>query len=343
MDCLENGGFIVLINGVFEGGGVKGISLAGAVKGAEDHGVEFNRVAGTSSGSIVAALLAAGYSAEEMKGIIENTPFASLLRRSPIFDTKWIGPAARLFLKKGLYSGEALECWIRDMLKKKGVRTFADLPPGKLLIIASDISNGTILVLPDDIKRFGIEPSKLEVAKAVRMSCSIPYFFDPVAIRRSPILSKGLRFADQFVYIVDGALLSNFPLWLFDGDRTERGGDLIPVVGFKMVGKTEGEPARIRGPLSMLQALVETMLTAHDERYIEQVNRFRTVKIPTLGIKPTEFHLSVQDSTALYQSGVTAGNEFFSGWNTKIYGEQLDKQRRELRKKQAETPPLTPV
>ncbi|WP_440110566.1 patatin-like phospholipase family protein [Paenibacillus sp. QZ-Y1] len=333
----------MLVNGVFEGGGVKGISLAGAVKSAEDHGVEFNRVAGTSSGSIVASLLAAGYRAEEMREIIENTPFASLLRRSPIFDTKWIGPASRLFLKKGLYSGEALEAWIGDMLKKKGVRTFADLPPGKLRILASDISNGTILVLPDDIKRFGIDPAKLEVAKAVRMSCSIPYFFDPVAIRKSPFLSRGLHFADQFVYVVDGALLSNFPLWLFDGERTEHGGDIIPVVGFKMVGKTEGEPSRVKGPLSMLQALVETMLTAHDERYIEQVNRFRTVKIPTLGIKPTEFHLSIQDSTALYQSGATAGTEFFSKWNTKIYGEQLDEQRRELRKKQVETPPLTPL
>lgn len=93
----------------------------------------------------------------------------------------------------------------------------------------------------------------------------------------------------------------------------------------------------------MLQALVETMLTAHDERYIEQINRFRTVKIPTLGIKPTEFNLSVQDSTALYQSGVNAGTEFFSGWNTKNYGDQLDKQRRELRKKPADTPSLTPV
>ncbi|MCG7383582.1 patatin-like phospholipase family protein [Paenibacillus sp. ACRRY] len=333
----------MLINGVFEGGGVKGISLAGAVQSAQDYGVQFNRVAGTSSGSIVASLIAAGYRAEEMKSIIENTPFASLLRRSPIFDIRWIGPAARLFLKKGLYSGEALESWIGNMLKQKGIRTFADLPPGKLLITASDISNGTILVLPDDIRRFGIDPNKFEVAKAVRMSCSIPYFFDPVAIRRSPVMSKGMRFPDQFVYVVDGGLLSNFPLWLFDGERTARSGEIIPVVGFKMVGKTEGEPSRIKGPLSMLQALVETMLTAHDERYIEQINRFRTIKIPTLGIKPTQFNLSVQDSTALYLSGVAAGTEFFSRWNTKFYDEQLDKQKREERKKMSQTPPLTPV
>jgi len=339
----ERGFFVVLINGVFEGGGVKGVSLAGAVQGAQDCGVQFNRVAGTSSGSIVAALLAAGYRAEEMKEIIESTPFASLLQRSPIFNTRWIGPATRLFLKKGLYSGEALESWIRKMLAQKGIRTFADLPPGKLLITASDISNGNILVLPDDIRRFGIEPSKLEVAKAVRMSCSIPYFFDPVIIRKSPMMSKGLPFQDQFVYVVDGGLLSNFPLWLFDGERSESGGEIIPVVGFKMVGKTEVEPARIKGPLTMLQALVETMLTAHDERYIEQINRFRTVKIPTLGIKPTQFNLSVQDSTNLYRSGVASGLEFFNAWNTKIYNEQLEKQRKEMRKKQADTPPLIPV
>lgn len=108
----------MLINAVFEGGGVKGISLAGAVQGAQDCGIQFNRVAGTSSGSIVAALLAAGYRAEEMKVIIENTPFVSLLRRSPIFNTRWIGPAARLFLKKGLYSGRHwnhgfARCWSR--------------------------------------------------------------------------------------------------------------------------------------------------------------------------------------------------------------------------------------
>ncbi|CAI6063073.1 hypothetical protein PAECIP112173_01869 [Paenibacillus sp. JJ-100] len=329
----------MLINGVFEGGGVKGISLAGAVQGAQDCGMKFNRVAGTSSGSIVAALLAAGYRAEEMRVIIESTPFASLLQRSPIFNTRWIGPAARLFLKKGLYSGEALEAWIREMLAQKGIRTFGDLPQGKLLITASDISNGNILVLPDDIRRFGIEPTKLEVAKAVRMSCSIPYFFDPVIIRKSPNMSRGLSFQDQFVYVVDGGLLSNFPLWLFDGERSESGGDIIPVVGFKMVGKTEVDPPRIKGPLTMLQALVETMLTAHDERYIEQINRFRTVKIPTRGIKPTQFNLSMQESTNLYHAGLSAGLEFFNEWNMKMYKEQLEKQRKEDHKKLADSPP----
>ena len=102
------------------------------------------------------------------------------MQRSPIFNTKIIGPAARLLLKKGLYSGEALEHWVKQKLAAKGIRTFGDLKPNQLRIIASDITQGKLLVLPNDIAQYGIEPGKFSVAKAVRMSTSIPYFFDPV-------------------------------------------------------------------------------------------------------------------------------------------------------------------
>jgi len=310
------------INAVFEGGGVKGISLAGAVQGAEQAGVTFKRVAGTSSGSIVSALLAAGYTGEEMSVIIRGTSFSSFLRRAPIFNTAYVGPALRVLLKKGLYSGEALESWVRDILQKKGIVTFRDLPPGKLSIIASDITNGRIVVLPDDLKEYGISPEHFEVAKAVRMSCSIPYFFDPVMLRLSGEAAKGKSFADQFVYTVDGGLLSNFPLWLFDSKEGQAGpqgfSSRIPTVGFQMIGKTEPQPHRITGPFSMLQAMVGTMLSAHDERYIEQEKFIRTVKIPTLGVGTTQFEISKAQSDELYAAGVKAGEAFFREWRPKF-------------------------
>ena len=56
----------------------------------------------------------------------------------------------------------------------------------------------------------------------------------------------------------------------------------------------------------MLEALFSTMLSAHDERYIEQKNRFRTVKIPTLGVGNTQFNLSKELSMSLYESGFLA-------------------------------------
>ncbi|KOR88631.1 patatin-like phospholipase family protein [Paenibacillus solani] len=303
------------INAVFEGGGVKGISLAGAVKAAENAGMEFSRVAGTSSGSIVASVLAAGYRADEIKRIIESTPFHSFLQRAPIFNTKFIGPALRVLIKKGLYSGEALENWIREILLAKGIFTFSDIPAGKLYIVASDITNGRLLVLPDDLRQYGINPATFPVAKAVRMSCSIPYFFDPVILRLLGRAAKGKSFGEQFVYIVDGGLLSNFPLWLFD--RESKGGPKpLPVLGFQMVGKNSNAPHLIEGPIGMLTAMFETMLSTHDERYIEQQNRNRTIKIPTLGIGTTHFDLTREESENLYNSGLSAGTMFFSRWSS---------------------------
>lgn len=175
------------INAVFEGGGVKGIALAGAVEATERAGRTFGRVAGTSSGSIIASLLAAGYSGETMSRIIRRTPFTSFLKRGALYNTAFVGPALRVLLKKGLYSGQALEAWIRNLLLEQGVVTFRDLPRGKLRVITSDITNGRIVVLPDDLVLYGIEPDSFEVAKAVRMSLQHSVFLrsgDPAAGRR---------------------------------------------------------------------------------------------------------------------------------------------------------------
>jgi NTE family protein len=317
---MRERGVIMKINAVFEGGGVKGIALAGALAAAEKRGVEFHQVAGTSSGSIIASLVAAGYKAEEMRGLIEGTPFSSFLQRSRLFDTKLIGPLARLFIKKGLYSGEALERWIYDLLLAKGIRTFADLQPGQLRIIASDISQRKLLVLPDDITQYGLDPKKLPVAKAVRMSTSIPYFFDPVVLRK-PISKrvKGESFANQFIYIVDGGLLSNFPLWIFDKHENPLLDQMMPTIGFQLVGRGASNPNVIHGPISMLRALFSTMLDAHDERYIEAQNRFRTIKIPTFGVSVTDFDISREQSLELYESGYRAGKDFFSRWKLEDY------------------------
>jgi NTE family protein len=302
------------VNAVFQGGGVKGITLTGAVRAAELCGIVFNRVAGTSSGSLVAALIAAGYTSTEMKEIIEGTPFRSLMTRNRIFNTKIIGPAARLFIRKGLYSGDALEEWVDELLGAKGVKYFGELPPGKLRIVASDITNGRLLVLPQDISDFGIAPEHLSIARAVRMSTSIPYFFDPVVMRQPIRERKKNPMKMKSSYIVDGGLLSNFPLWLFEDVQM---GEAVPVLGFQTVGRLEAQPHQIIGPITMFQAMFDTMLSAHDERYIERHNAIRTIKIPSLGVSTTQFELTPQLSMDLYASGLQAGEKFFQTWNRK--------------------------
>ncbi len=311
------------MNGVFEGGGVKGIALTGAVSAAMKQGFTFHQVAGTSSGAIVASFLAAGYSGEEMRDMILQMPFQSFLKRSWVFNAKLFGPASRLMIKKGLYSGEALENWVNQKLAAKGIRTFGDLAPDQLQIVASDISQGKLLVLPQDIAYYGIDPQRLLVAKAVRMSTSIPYFFDPVMIRKTVKGSdRSEPFYKQFVYIVDGGLLSNFPLWIFDRNYNR---DRVPTFGFQLVGSMPNSVRMIKGPITMLQALFSTMLDAHDQRYIEQHNRFRTVKIQTLGVQVTDFNLSEERSLELYDAGYEAAERFFQKWTLQQYENEYKK------------------
>ena len=54
-----------------------------------------------------------------------------------------------------------------------------------------------------------IEPDEFPIARAARMSMSIPYFFDPVELRDTQ---------GRTCLIVDGGTLSNFPVWLWDVD-----------------------------------------------------------------------------------------------------------------------------
>ncbi|WP_052339654.1 patatin-like phospholipase family protein [Gorillibacterium massiliense] len=307
------------VNAVFQGGGVKAIGLAGAVCEAERRKIVFGNMAGTSSGSIIAALLSAGYTGKEMRKIIIETPFTSFLKKSPLFRIKGIGPAARLFIKKGLFSGDLLEMWIYGLLADRNIRTFGDLPPGKLRIIASDITDGKLLVLPGDIARYGIDPNRFTIAKAIRMSTSIPYFFDPVVLRRKfDRRTKPKSFAEQFVYIVDGGILSNFPLWLFDEEK-ER-----PTLGFQLVGRgKEDETHRIIGPLTMFQALFSTMMEAHDERYIEESNSVRTIKIPSAGVHATQFEIKPEQSLELFEAGVRAADKFFRNFSLVGYHERF--------------------
>ncbi len=62
---------------VFQGGGCKAISYIGAYKKAYQEGVFFSELAGTSAGSVIAALIAAGASPEYLENIVKKIDFSS--------------------------------------------------------------------------------------------------------------------------------------------------------------------------------------------------------------------------------------------------------------------------
>ena len=305
------------LDAVFEGGGVKGIGLVGAVAATEAKGYSFENVAGTSAGAIVAASIAAGYSGTETKTILDSLDYTAFRDKGLIDRIPLIGPALSLGFEKGIFEGDYFENWMREKLAEKGVRTFADLvieeyadDPRyryKLQVIGADVSRGKLLILPGDIADYGMEPDELDVARAVRMSISIPYFFEPVILEDE---------TGKDCYIVDGGLLSNYPVWIFDDGSEDPG---WPTFGYKLVEPDEGQPNDIKGPLSMLGALFSTMMEAHDARYIEDKDFVRTIPIPTLGVRATDFDISREQSEALYESGRRAAEEFLQTWDFEAY------------------------
>lgn len=306
---------------VFEGGGVKGIGLAGAFRTLSDRGYQPQCVAGTSAGAITASLVAAGYTGAELEDIVLNKMDFTKFEDPSFLDHAGApGDIAQFLVSRGMHSGNYFLGWIRELLAAKGKTSFGDLRSEdqsnpkrsyKLQVIASDLSARSMLVLPRDAQQIGRDPDELEIAEAVRMSMSIPVFFKPVT-------------ADGHE-IVDGGLLSNFPIWLFDTDETPR----FPTFGLLLVAPDQTAPL-LPGPanapvkpigsdIDFLKAIAETLMEAHDRFYVEQANYVRTIPIPTLGVRTTEFDISAQRASELFDSGRQAADQFLSGWDFAAY------------------------
>ncbi|MBU8907713.1 patatin-like phospholipase family protein [Desertibacillus haloalkaliphilus] len=292
------------IDGVFEGGGVKSLAFIGALREVERKEMTFDRIAGTSAGSVIASFIKAGYTSQEIESLVTNTDFTTFMDPInsilPFRFAKW----ARVYWKLGLYRGNLLEQWLSDQLAVKGVKTFADLPEGSLKIIASDLTRGRLIVLPDDLEQYGLLPEKFPVARAVRMSCSIPYFFEPVKVTGA----SGKRFV-----IVDGGVLSNFPIWLFLNKKTNK--LKRPLLGFRLSPKFDDLPENdIKNALGLFHSLFETMLRAHDLRYITKDHTDNIVFIPVESVTATDFDLSLEKKKALINIGRERTNRFLKQW-----------------------------
>jgi NTE family protein len=319
---------------VFEGGGVKGMGLVGALSFFEEQGFQWQNLAGTSAGSIVATLVAVGYDASELKKIMtERVNFAELKDTAGIGKLGRVGPWLSLLFSQGMYQGDFFLELMRDLIQEKtGNRAlkFGDLivpqQPGeskelweekykyRLRVIASDISSNNMLALPQAIKSLGLEPDQLEVAMAVRMSVSFPYFFKPVRFREG-------AGSQRVHWIVDGGMLSNFPVWLFDSPAGVT--PSWPTIGFLLAEpQAEGGPyQKIGGLASMTKAMVQTMSSFYDRKAMEESDKTRVVSIPTGKYSTLDFELDDEGKKWLYESGRTAARDFLAAFSWEAYKE----------------------
>jgi NTE family protein len=201
-------------------------------------------------------------------------------------------------------------------------------------VIVSDLTSKRLLVLPMDANALGVKPDELEVAQAVRMSMSIPVFFEPVRWKNPDT-------GEQHV-IVDGGMLSNFPVWLFDSREEPE----WPTFGLRLAEPQKTKtlarelpadtPSHVgmRATISYLWSLVATMMAAHDRLYVDQADYARTIPIPVSGVKATDFELSEDKAEELYGNGKVAAERFLDQWNFQEYIEVFRKGRESSRRQQ---------
>jgi NTE family protein len=315
---------------VLEGGGVKGIGLVGAIAALESAGYELGtagRVAGTSAGAVVGALLAAGAPADELERVMREVDYRNFRDAGPFGP---LASAVSLVTRLGLYRGDWLHRWVADQLAMRGVHTFGDLrldDPGsalpaerayRLVVVVSDVSRGRMLRLPWDYAHYGLDPDAQPVADAVRASASIPFFFRPVK------LADARGGTDSC--LVDGGLLSNFPIHLFDRDDdvTPR----WPTFGVNLSARPpqvegpNGGPA-VHGLFGLARALVSTMVQAHDRQHLDQPAVCdRTVFVDTSNVNATDFDIGDATRDHLYATGRYSGERFLAGWDFETYLKQ---------------------
>ncbi|HWX74018.1 MAG TPA: patatin-like phospholipase family protein [Solirubrobacteraceae bacterium] len=312
-------------DGVFQGGGAKGLALTGALSefaDAKQHPADYVdtwvQLAGTSAGAIVAAYLACGHTAAETAALAQATDFQQFEDWGA--GGELLGGAKNLAHVHGLAHGEVFRKWFA---KQTGEKTFGEITrDGRTLkLIATDITRREMLVLPDaltsySLKKGGepIDAASFLIADAVRMSMSIPYFFQPVELFHH---ETGARST-----IVDGGVLSNFPVWIFDvADRDP----LRPTFGFKLVGGRAfgsglSKVVNLLGwPVEMGVDIFHTATEAWDKYWVSRATYVRTCTISAGEVGTTDFNLTDAQKRGLLESGRQAARAFLGRWRPGDY------------------------
>ena len=316
---------------MLEGGGVKGLGLVGAVVRLMREGYTFPRVAGTSAGAIVAALLAAGATADDLTAAMGRLDYRRVPDRARP-GIPGVSEGISLMAKRGLFKGDYIHRFVRDELKRLGVTKFGDLrrsdagadsnePPErryKLVVMATDVTHGRLLRLPWDYELLHRSADDELVADAVRASIAIPLFFEPVTIR------DGKTGAETT--LVDGGILSNFPIEIFD--RTDGDRPRWPTLGVKVIPALPiGDPELFPDlplptlpPLRLLEQVLATAIVGNDQTYVERpCVRKRAIQVDTSAVGIVEFDAPKDKRDAVVASGDRAARQFLDGWSWKRF------------------------
>jgi len=313
-------------NLVFKGGGVRGIAYMGALEVLEQEGILGNieRVAGTSSGAIAATLVSFRRPIADSIQMFDSLDLGKVPQSGPGGHAKAFGflpvpntdSYRRIFERYGWHSSEYFYDWLQEIIagqcggeKNATFNDFRRRGFRDLHIIASNLSRRCA-------QDFSYETTPdVAVADAVRMSMSIPLYFEALRF-------DGQKFG-QGDYFVDGGLYNNYPIHIFDQEKYASsrryflGGINWETLGlFLMPDDLECrvEPEYPENIWQFLSLTIQSIYDSHQLSNIGQnpVDQQRTVMINDCGVSSVKFDVERggEEYLRLFQSGSQAVRDF---------------------------------
>lgn len=327
-------------NLVFRGGGILGIAYLGSLQVLDEKGIlpQIKRVAGASAGAITALVVSMCTTSAEMKEIADSLDFKEVPDKSEgkfqeMVDKTNIAPAedafcvSRLFKNFGWYTTDFFYRWLKDTIQtkfdekkgrlhkditsKKGLQTFADFRAAGYRDVYVSVTNVT--KMRNEI--FSIETTPdLPLADAVRMSMSIPLYFESVEY-------NGDHYAD-------GGTVNNYPMEVFDNEKYNDGTTpFVDGINRETLGchlftseasKAKKEKAKKHDTLiHYIENLFLTLMQVQKINYAKTPNiQERSAEIDDLGISATNFDIEAQEGDLLQKpySDTPYGNLYRSGY-----------------------------
>ena len=316
-------------NLVFKGGGVRGIAYIGVLEILEREGVlpQIERVAGTSVGAITAAIVSMRLNYDTSKLLLNSLEFSSIpqavtksTEKPDLLDQLKLKPKelacyGRLFQDFGWYSSGYIYNWMQQTIANycggNGMATFADFKAQgfrDLYIVAANLTKHRA-------ETFSYETTPdVAVADAVRMSMSIPFFFEALYF-------DGKQFGQGDLY-VDGGMYDNYPVHIFDDPKyAGKRRHFNNGINWETLGcylfpepKSDDAPHNPANFWQFVQLALGNMYDAHQVKSYEtsKADRLRTIKIGDGGISPVEFDIEPHSEryNTLYRSGLEATDSF---------------------------------
>lgn len=211
------------------GGGVAGCAHLGVLQALEEEGIAVYCIAGTSSGALVAALYACGYSTSQIIHMVPNL-------NNDYLDFDYLSMFRKLMNRRNKLQGLLKGKKLRELLAGKTcARTMEELS-FPVTLIASNLIDAKPTIFTSEPARYtdsGYDVvSHIEVADAIIASCSIPILFQP------------LLFENRL--LVDGGLIDNCPI----SHARTLGADIVIAVNLCVAEPLKSHPDNLKAVLS---------------------------------------------------------------------------------------------